>query len=249
MVSSSSIRRENKIVRITMVLYPPQGIASESSSQGTTTNELNSSNELQDLHGDDTRTISRPRKKSVHFADTKGLALASTFFFAKESFSPPSYRKRIIDILYRNGVNKQADGESATLLNFKSPVSPADFSDGLTRNNVCLEKTHCNQSGIYGKIKVNNLAFEKEVSVRFTFDSWTTFQESNASHVPGSGAEEEERGGGGGGEMDTFFFHLQPPAISESRKMEFAIRYKVVEDQFWDNNFGDNYRLVAHSVL
>ena len=226
-----------------MVLCPPQGTTSDAPSQGTTTNELEGSNELQDFDDENTRTISRPRKKSVHFADTKGLALTSTFFFAKESFSPPSYKKKIIDIVHRNGSHKQTKGQSAMLLNFKSPVPLADFSDGLSRNNVCLEKTLCNESGIFGKIKVKNLAFEKEVCVRFTFDSWRTFQESNASYVPGSGAEEE--GGGVARGMDSFFFHLKPPAMTESRKMEFAIRYKVVVGQFWDNNFGDNYRLVC----
>lgn len=184
-----------------------------------------------------TTRVSKQRKiKSVHFADTKGLALTSTFFFAKEHFSPQDNRGRIIANFYQS--NRKINGECAKLLNFKSPVCPKDLTDNLDNNNVCLEKTYCNRNGIYGRIQVKNIAFEKDVFVRYTFDSWQTWQDQKANHIPGSSTLE----------TDTFFFHIKSPRSSEDKKMEFAICYKVNERQFWENNFGDNYRLIySHS--
>lgn len=174
----------------------------------------------------------KPRSKSVHFADTKGLALTSIAFFAKDNHSPTGSRKKMFTYLKDN---KHRDaGLPAKLLNFKSSLSYEEVSVCLGWQNVCLEKIVCNSFGIYGRIQVRNLAFEKEVCVRYTFDAWQTFRDHNANHIPGSSSAK----------TDTFFFHLRPPQTTAARKMEFAICYKVCDDEFWDNNYGDNYRLV-----
>lgn len=178
-----------------------------------------------------TTGVPQQRKKSVHFADAKGLALTSTFFFAKDDFSPQDYRSKII--AYCN-YNRTAIGQCAKLLNFKSPVPRAHFVERLCKDNVCLEKTYCNRSGIYGRIQVKNLAYEKAVCVRYTADSWRTFHDQKANYIPGSST----------GGADTFFFHIKPPQAQHDMKVELAIRYKVDGGEFWDNNYGDNYRLV-----
>lgn len=170
--------------------------------------------------------------KSVHFADTKGLALTSTSFFDKENLSPTESRKKMFTYLKDN--KQREAGLPAKLLNFKSAVSYEDVLARLGRQNVCLEKIVCNSFGIYGRIQVWNLAFEKEVCVRYTFDAWQTFLDHYANHIPGSSSAK----------TDTFFFHLRPPQTTAARKMEFAICYKVCDEEFWDNNHGDNYRLV-----
>lgn len=175
-----------------------------------------------------------PRTKSVHFADTKGLALTSISFFAKDNLSPPRTRKKIITY-FKDNKRRDNDGQPVKFLNFKSHLSYEDVLGRLETQNVCLEKIFCNTFGIYGRIQVKNLDFEKLVRVRFTFDAWQSWRDLQANYIPGSSS----------GQTDSFFFHLRSPELtSEHRKMEFAISYKVCEQEFWDNNHGDNYRLV-----
>lgn len=190
-----------------------------------------------------TARVETKQKKTVHFADTKGLNLTSTFFFLRDNHRPlPENRRKIFANFYQSNddgdSNRTVKGQQAKLLNFKSPVPNASQQECLERNYVCLEKTLCNRSGIYGRVKVKNLALEKEVCIRYSWDSWKNFEDTQANYIAGSSTVE----------TDTFFFHVTPPAgTTENRKVEFAICYKVNEGFYWDNNFGDNYRLVYFS--
>ncbi|XP_028391486.1 protein phosphatase 1 regulatory subunit 3B-like [Dendronephthya gigantea] len=194
---------------------------------------------------DSTLNITRSRK-SVHFADTKGLALVSTFFFTKErtSLNIPSKKEqwRRLATAFIGFRQAKSNGEISTLLNYKSPIPAREFEENIQKNNICLEKTYCNENGVYGRLQVKNIAFEKDVSVRYTFDSWKTFEESKASFIPGASIED----------TDTFFFHIPRPVPnlenSCGQKLEFAFCYKVNWGIYWDNNFGDNYRLIYRSA-
>ena len=180
------------------------------------------------------------KMKSVHFADTKGLALVSTFFFTRETPSLESISEygQIGRITFRRTSCRQTkctNSESARLLNYKSPIPSKEFEENIEKNNVCLEKTYCNRNGVYGRIQVKNIAFEKDISVRYTFDSWAAVKEMKARYIPGASIAD----------TDTFFFHVPPPGWSSGdQKMEFAICYTVDGETYWDNNFGDNYRLL-----
>jgi protein phosphatase 1 regulatory subunit 3A/B/C/D/E len=182
-------------------------------------------------------TFDSTPRKSVHFADTKGLALVSTFFFTAEKTSLETVREREqfgrITKAFRK--LRQAKGERVNrLLNYKSPVPTREFEENIQKNNVCLEKTYCNRNGVYGRIQVKNIAYEKDVTVRSTFDSWATWEDQTANYIPGASV----------GDSDTFFFHIAPPVSTAEQRMEFAICYRVNGKTFWDNNFGDNYRLL-----
>ena len=182
------------------------------------------------------------RRKSVHFADTKGLALVSTFFFTKERslLETDTEQDHFVGIRTafrrksRQAKPRRGKEEGARFLNYKSPIPMREFEENILKNNVCLEKTYCNRNGVYGRIQVKNIAFEKDITVRYTRDAWATHEDRRAKYIPGASI----------GDNDTFFFHIPAPVSSSQQKMEFAICYKVSDETYWDNNFGDNYRLL-----
>ena len=179
-------------------------------------------------------TVNTVRRKSVHFADTKGLALVSTFFFTKEQASLGTDAERQQFRRITTAFRKSRQAKRERLLNYKSPIPARQFEENIQMNNVCLEKTYSNGNGIYGRIQVKNIAYEKDITVRYTVDSWATCKDKTANYIPGASI----------GDTDTFFFHIPPPASSLESRMEFAICYRVDGKTYWDNNFGDNYRLL-----
>lgn len=185
--------------------------------------------------------VDRTQRKSVHFADTKGLALVSTCFFTKEktwleTVTEQDHFGRIRTAFrkLRQAKHRPGNEKGTRLLNYKSPIPMRQFEENILKNNVCLEKTYCNRNGVYGRIQVKNIAFEKDIKVRYTLNSWATFEDRKAKYIPGASI----------GNNDTFFFHIPASVSSSQQKMEFAISYKVSDETYWDNNFGDNYRLL-----
>lgn len=178
----------------------------------------------------------RRRCKSVTFADAKGLALTSTFFFTTDNPSPSVTRRRSVCTSIKDAKRQSELGQPARLLNFTLNLSYKDNLNKVETTNVCLESIVCYTFGIYGRIHVKNIGYEKCVSVRYTFDAWQSSNEETAKYIYGASTKT----------TDTFFFHIRPPKTTTDRKMEFAIRYRVCGKEFWDNNFGDNYRLVYY---
>ncbi len=119
-----------------------------------------------------------------------------------------------------------------------------DFLQRLCSQRVCLEQVLCSEQGITGTIQVLNLAYEKQVTVRYSFTTWRTFTETTASWVS-SGHRAES----GTPETDIFRFRLPvPPFILQPGAiLEFAICYHVRGTNYWDNNNGHNYTLSCHS--
>lgn len=182
-------------------------------------------------------------KKSVHFADSKGLALTSTHFFPKEKLCCPdewevglSEHARLKHMKVKRSMNGKC--ARTEILNFRAPASEKCLLEALEKQKVCLEQIMFFDFGIWGRIRVRNLAFEKKVFIRHTFNSWLTYEDQVASYIPGSST----------GLTDTFGFRIKflqdGDGKYDVKKMEFAISYKVGENEFWDNNYGDNYRVV-----
>ena len=97
---------------------------------------------------------------------------------------------------------------------------------------------------ILGTVLVRNIAFDKAVTARFSFDGWCTTSEVSAAWKEGIGAVI-----GGRTEWDRFKFTiwLGDLALDEdkgsSRRLELAVRYRVPNKghEVWDNNGGRNY--------
>ena len=97
-----------------------------------------------------------------------------------------------------------------------------------------------------GHILVKNIAYDKNVAVRFTFDNWKTISERSAYYNDreNDGTIPKEDG------MDRFTFILTLQDFVNidlmHQSMTFCIRYNVANQEFWDNNSGTNFLIDFH---
>ncbi|KAL1703884.1 putative phosphatase regulatory subunit-domain-containing protein [Schizophyllum commune] len=102
-------------------------------------------------------------------------------------------------------------------------------------SDVALEELKMSPSSldIVGSARVRNLAFEKRVAVRFTFDAWQTTSEVTAKFISSIGNS-----------FDRFGFTIRLSDIMsrvEGKTLVLALRYSVDGRDIWDNNGGGNY--------
>lgn len=180
----------------------------------------------------------------VRFADALGLELAEVKVFqAGEDPSIP------LHVLSRLSINsdlccKRLDLEftmQCLVPDFQQPADCESFLRRLQQHQVCLERVTSSDLGLNGTVRVMNVAFEKQVAVRYTFNHWRSQHEVVAqwhSHIPGTDGQ---------GSMDVFAFFLPvPPFLLQlSSVVEFAVLYRVDGQEYWDNNQGKNYSLVC----
>ena len=102
---------------------------------------------------------------------------------------------------------------------------------------VMLEDvTLSKEATLCGHVKVRNLAFQKSVAVRFTFDFWQTTSEVSAKYEQPLAH----------GAFDRFSFVIRLHDILskiEDKTLYMAIRYTVNGREIWDNNGGQNYKI------
>lgn len=102
---------------------------------------------------------------------------------------------------------------------------------------VMLEDiTLSREATICGHVKVRNIAFEKSVAVRFTFDFWQTTSEVSAKYEQSLAH----------GAFDRFSFVVRLHDILskiEDKTLFMAVRYTVNGQELWDNNWGKNYKI------
>lgn len=106
---------------------------------------------------------------------------------------------------------------------------------------VKLEKLwlSSDQKCLLGFIAVANLAFQKHVSCRFTFDHWKTTSEVTAEYAheirPHDGPLAHDR--------FSFSIKLSDTANLESKTLYLCLRYAVNGQEFWDNNTSANFQV------
>ncbi|XP_028432623.1 protein phosphatase 1, regulatory subunit 3Db [Perca flavescens] len=187
------------------------------------------------------------RSLQVRFVDSLGLELEDVKVFkAQEHPMIPQH------VMFRLLMSSElAFGRSLELsLPYFKPCFPenmgaqTDFMKRLCAQSVCLEQVLCSEQGITGTTQVLNLAYEKEVTVHYSFTNWKTYTETTASWVSSG-----NRGECDAPETDIFRFRLPvPPFILQPGAiLEFAICYHVKGCNYWDNNNGHNYKLSCHS--
>ncbi|KAF9437813.1 hypothetical protein BGZ76_010977 [Entomortierella beljakovae] len=118
---------------------------------------------------------------------------------------------------------------------------PANIDSGeapLRVENIALSQ---DQTELNGTILVQNIAFHKVVSVRYTVNFWQTKSEVNAEFkesIPGSA-------------MDRFAFKiaLDMEKSSVEKTFCFAVCYQVIGREFWDSNNGMNYQVECKRVV
>jgi len=112
-----------------------------------------------------------------------------------------------------------------------------------------------------GTILVRNIAFEKHVGVRFTFDDWTTVSEVLSSYAGPVAAMETLAGASHGKAVGDL---IGPSKAVRWDRFNFAIKYEAHPWQtlfliirysvpgvgeFWDNNSDQNYRISFRSQM
>uniref|UniRef100_A0AAY4B9C6 CBM21 domain-containing protein n=1 Tax=Denticeps clupeoides TaxID=299321 RepID=A0AAY4B9C6_9TELE len=188
------------------------------------------------------------RRAGVRFVDSLGLELedVKSFTSAEEPLVPQH-------VLFRLLMNAELNSKwnleiSLPILKPVFPLQPGDqanFQERLGRQKVCLERLFCFEVGITGIVQVLNLAFEKDISVRYSFTNWQSCSDTRGFWVSRRNGEEMAARTN----CDTFHFALPVPpfVLHAGATLEFAICYKVLGAEFWDNNEGQNYKLTCHS--
>uniref|UniRef100_T1ISP1 CBM21 domain-containing protein n=1 Tax=Strigamia maritima TaxID=126957 RepID=T1ISP1_STRMM len=162
-------------------------------------------------------------KKRVIFADEKGNPLTEIKFMSEPSNYPPQW-----DDDFMLQVTKGASAAPAVSISsdkwetaFAQPVS--DYVEFRTK----LEK-------------IANLAFNKIVFLRVTFDSWKSHEDIDASHVASltAGTSVYEL-------FDTFSFSFNiPERPVVGQNIEFCVCFKCSGCEYWDSNNGENYKII-----
>ncbi|NXD97250.1 PPR3D phosphatase, partial [Chaetorhynchus papuensis] len=186
------------------------------------------------------------RVNRVRFADALGLELTEVKVF--QTGEDPSIP---LHVLSRLSINSDLWYSSLNLEftmqclvpDFQQPADCLDFSSRLQEQQVCLERVTSSDLGLSGTIQVLNVAFEKQVSVRYTFNQWESLHEVCArwhQSIP-------EKNGQNQVDVFTFFLPVPPFLLQLSTLVQFAARYQVNGQEYWDNNRGKNYTLTCRT--
>ena len=96
-------------------------------------------------------------------------------------------------------------------------------------------------SKLSGTVMVANLAYHKNIFVRWTVNNWATYQDTVASHDDSSE----------GFSHDWFTFTIDSDSVCKDTDggvcVELAVAYQVNGMEFWDNNVQQNYVLKKES--
>lgn len=114
----------------------------------------------------------------------------------------------------------------------------ASTQERLGDHDIRLEQVVLSKDGrvVEGTVLVRNIAFEKWIAVRFTYDWWQTTSEVTAKH---SKSIPEEN-------TDLFSFSIRLPEVTKrigDKRLFFALRYLAAGREAWDNNNGQNYQI------
>ncbi|KAL4780958.1 putative phosphatase regulatory subunit-domain-containing protein [Aspergillus varians] len=92
---------------------------------------------------------------------------------------------------------------------------------------------------LVGLVVVANLAFQKHVAARFTFDDWRTTSEVTAEYSHDVRRKQLQDG------YDRFMFNIRLDEQShlDKKTLFICIRYNVNGQEFWDNNDTRNYQV------
>lgn len=181
-------------------------------------------------------TPTKSIKKKVSFADSAGFTLETV-----KTISPYSKEDdvTVCDTTTNNnncGLHMQTSRQRMKYLSpsFAEPCKTDSFMERIFKHNVCLESISCDDMVVTGVIRVTNIGFAKEVTVRYTLDGWINFRDVWADYLS-SNLD---------GKTEQFSFRITVPVDFEvDLQIEFAIRYCVAGYEFWDNNFGRNYHV------
>ncbi|TRY99594.1 hypothetical protein DNTS_007909 [Danionella cerebrum] len=187
-------------------------------------------------------TKTNTKKKKVVFADSKGMSLTAVRVFSAFDNREPAPSDLQFDLEGLEAIKNtlHINSTQSRILDFPQPAADyLDFRSRLLKNLVCLENCTLQERSLTGTVKVRNVAYEKSVNVRITFDTWKSFQDVECTFMNNVYGCQE---------TDTFSFAIELPGfVPPQNKVEFCVRYRTGEQTLWDNNDGRNYGLVSTS--
>lgn len=185
-------------------------------------------------------------RKRVKFADTMGLTLASVKHFS--SLEEPEIPSKVLS--RHKSFPPQQDLLNDLCQSFKTGLGTdrlvacfpelRDAEQRVQQLRVCLEKVAITQFDVRGQIRVLNGCSDREVGVRYTFNEWLSYVDTQALPVAA-----DEPGFVGERFVFTVF---TPPFMDSSSAVHLAVYLRDEEGEFWDNNEGQNYTLRYHSM-
>lgn len=109
------------------------------------------------------------------------------------------------------------------------------YSHWPASKTLILDKKHfsitSDNSHIYGKVMVPNLTLDKSVLIRYTFDSWATINDVDATFFSPYFKNTDY-------DIYEFTMNLQLADRGEIRgKLEFTIRFTIGSIDYWDDNY------------
>ena len=119
-------------------------------------------------------------------------------------------------------------------------LSDASASHLAREKKVILERARlmCDADVCTGLVRVQNIAYEKHIVVRYTLNDWESFSDLSAEWE--ESVWENDRL-----ETDKFRFSIPLPTGARTLRVRFAVSYDVAGINFWDNNETMNYELEA----
>lgn len=181
------------------------------------------------------------RKKKVSFADDKGLKLVEIREI--DSPSPPKWADDVITLLIGSRKRSVVKEKKWKLSFDHPPWSDEKLEEALEANMVSLESISIKEGTddyLTGVIKVKNLAFEKNVFLRVTFDRWLSYEDIPCTYQEPSTTVVKAN------KYDTFHFNFKiSPVATRYEVVEFSVGFRCNGQEYWDNNGGINYRLIT----
>ncbi|KAG0720610.1 Protein phosphatase 1 regulatory subunit 3C [Chionoecetes opilio] len=181
-------------------------------------------------------------KKKVVFADTQGHPLTEIRVLTERPDCPPRWTADFLEQV-TGGAKPEAVTDQWELA-FAQPASNyIGMKARLERDNVCVENVIIKEPEgvISGTVKVRNLSYNKTVKVRFTINSWTSYEDVEAVYVPSRGSAT----GASYDIYDTFSFSIPLPVGPLADKIEFCVCFNSDFIEYWDNNNNKNYVVVS----
>ncbi|XGW27955.1 hypothetical protein V3C99_008057, partial [Haemonchus contortus] len=166
------------------------------------------------------RSRSKACAKRVRFADALGLDLEKRQYFTEKETN-----------LFPTPPSSPTPGHCLVLSNFVY-YTESEYNQRARDQMVCLAKLRVHERTINGQINVANIAFSKEVAIRYTTTNWATHDEVAATYGHTVFGIDN---------VDAFVFSMILPADVKEGQCQFCVRFSVNGQDFWDNNSGKNY--------
>ncbi|RCH97942.1 protein phosphatase 1, regulatory subunit [Rhizopus azygosporus] len=168
------------------------------------------------------------KKKSVRFNPD----LEQTTYFYK---TQPPKAIHIKDVI-------RAEDYTMTQINWPNKTRLLLYNDNKIRMEQIqltdgdYQDIERNQFMMEGRCRALNISYQKTISVRYTFDLWSTYHETVSVFKESIASTSNT--------WDRFTFTIPIQASNQVQTVYFALRYTVDGQEYWDNNNGLNYQII-----